>query len=242
MNAGGGSTREAVENIVWMDKMPSGAYKVVVNNYAKREASDVGFVIEVECGGKLSHFSYNKAVRDKQDIHVVTLHMKEGRIESSRWVTRRSRRRTSPRRSGGSRPSSTSRSTRHALPQLLGRQRGGQQAHVLRPVRRQERRAHRGIYNEFLHPRLEPHRKVFEVIGDKTKCLPTDGQLSGLGFSSTKKTDILVRVQQGKKQRDCSTFTSGPDQLSRFSMPDVRWHWSSSRPRRLQLREVLLCV
>ena len=59
----------------------------------------------------------------------------------------------------------------------------------------------RGIYNEFLHPRLEPHRKVFEVIGDKTKCQPTDGQLSGLGFSSTKKTSFLVRVQQGKKQR-----------------------------------------
>ena len=58
----------------------------------------------------------------------------------------------------------------------------------------------RGIYNEFLHPRLEPHRKVFEVIGDKTKCQPTDGQLSGLGFSSTKRTNILIRVQQGKKQ------------------------------------------
>src|SRR6185436_9952184 len=50
MNAGGGTTREAVENVVWMDKMPSGAYKVVVNNFSKREASDVGFVIEVECG------------------------------------------------------------------------------------------------------------------------------------------------------------------------------------------------
>ena len=32
-----------------------------MNNYSKRETSDVGFVIEVESGGKLSHFSYNKA-------------------------------------------------------------------------------------------------------------------------------------------------------------------------------------
>jgi hypothetical protein len=59
----------------------------------------------------------------------------------------------------------------------------------------------RGFYNEFLHPRLEPHRKVFEVIGDKTKCQPTDGQLSGLGFSSTKHESFIVRAQQGKKQR-----------------------------------------
>ena len=61
--------------------------------------------------------------------------------------------------------------------------------------------ATRGFYNEFLHPRLEPHRKVFEVIGDKTKCAPTDGQLSGLGFSSTKRESFIVRAHQGKRQR-----------------------------------------
>jgi hypothetical protein len=59
----------------------------------------------------------------------------------------------------------------------------------------------RGFYNEFLHPRLEPHRKVFEVIADKTKCQPTEGQLSGLGFSSTKKESFILRAQQGRKQR-----------------------------------------
>jgi hypothetical protein len=61
--------------------------------------------------------------------------------------------------------------------------------------------ATRGFYNEFLHPRLDAHRKVFEVIADKTKCQPTEGQLSGLGFSSTKKDSFIVRVQQGKSQR-----------------------------------------
>ena len=61
--------------------------------------------------------------------------------------------------------------------------------------------ATRGFYNEFLHPRLEPHRKVFEVIGDKTKCQPTKGQLSGLGFSSTKKTSFVVRAQCDKQRR-----------------------------------------
>lgn len=59
----------------------------------------------------------------------------------------------------------------------------------------------RGIYNEFLHPRLEEHRKVFEVIGDKTKCAPTEKHLAGLGFSSTKKDSILIRVCSGKTRR-----------------------------------------
>jgi hypothetical protein len=202
MNAGGGHTREAVENVVWMDKMPSGAYKVVVNNYAKRESSDVGFVIEVECGGKLSHFSYNKTVRDKQDIHVVTLHMKEGRIESLEMgdpaITASN---ISQTKWGLTTEQYVKVDAVTLSPNYWGDNAVGNKHtfFVLHGAKNDE--PTRGIYNEFLHPRLESHRKVFEVIGDKTKCQPTDGQLSGLGFSSTKHTSVLVRVQQGNKQR-----------------------------------------
>jgi hypothetical protein len=202
MNAGSGHTREAVENVVWMDKMPSGAYKVVVNNFSKREASDVGFVIEVECGGKLSHFSYNKAVRDKQDIHVVTLHMKEGRIDSVEMgdpaITASN---VSQTKWGLSTEQYVKVDAVTLSPNYWGDNAVGNKHtfFVLYGAKNDE--PTRGIYNEFLHPRLEPHRKVFEVIGDKTKCQPTDGQLSGLGFSSTKRTNILVKIQQGGKRR-----------------------------------------
>ena len=59
----------------------------------------------------------------------------------------------------------------------------------------------RGIYNEFLHSRLEPHRKVFDLIGDKTKCQPTEEHIAGLGFSSTKKDSFVIRVRNGKGHR-----------------------------------------
>lgn len=202
MNAGRGTTRSPVENVVWMDKMPGGAYKVVVNNYAKREASDVGFVIEVECGGKLSHFSYNKAVRDKQDIHVMTLHMKEGRIESFEMgdpaITASN---ISQMKWGLTTEQYATVDAVTLSPNYWGDNAAGNKHtfFVLSGAKNDE--PTRGIYNEFLHPRLEPHRKVFEVIGDKTKCQPTDGQLSGLGFSSTKRTDVLVKVQQSGKRR-----------------------------------------
>lgn len=202
MNAGCGTTREPVENVVWMDKMPSGPYRVVVNNYRQREAGDVGFVIEVENGGKLSHYSYNKTVRDRQDVHVVTLHVKEGRIDSVEM-------------GNPTIMASNISQTKWGLtteqyvpvdavtlsPNYWGDNAVGNMHvfFILRGAKNDE--PTRGIYNEFLHPRLEPHRKVFEVIGDKTKCQPTEGQLSGLGFSSTKKTSFLVRVQQGKRQR-----------------------------------------
>jgi hypothetical protein len=53
----------------------------------------------------------------------------------------------------------------------------------------------RGIYNEFLRSDLEEHRKVFEVLGNKTKCdIAGTDQLSGLGFSSTKRESVQFRV------------------------------------------------
>jgi hypothetical protein len=58
----------------------------------------------------------------------------------------------------------------------------------------------RGIYNEFLRPEFEANRKVFELLGNKTKAAPTDNQASGLGFSSTRRDKVTVRVT-GKTQR-----------------------------------------
>lgn len=203
MNAGGNrQSREPVENVVWTDKIPSGDYKIVVNNYVKVESSDVGFVIEVENAGKLSHYSYNKAVRDKQDVHVVTLHMEDGRVERVEMgdpaVTASN---VSQTKWGISTEQYVRVDAVTLSPNYWGSNAVGNKHtfFVLHGAKNDE--PTRGIYNEFLHPRLEPHRKVFEVIGDKTKCVPTEGQLSGLGFSSTKKATILARVQQGKKQR-----------------------------------------
>ncbi len=209
MNAGSGTTCKPVENIVWTNKMPSGAYKVVVNNFAKRESSDVGFVVEVESAGKLSHFSYNKAVRDRQDVNVVTLHMKEGRIDHVETgdpaVTASN---ISQTKWGLTTEQYVKVDAVTLSPNYWGTNAVGNKHtfFVLHGAKNDE--PTRGIYNEFLHPRLEPHRKVFEVIGDKTKCQPTDGQLSGLGFSSTKRTSILVKVQQGNKRRLFNVHTA----------------------------------
>lgn len=202
MNAGIGTTREPVENVVWAAKPPDGAYRVVVNNYRCRESSDPGFAVEVESGGKTSHFSYNKGVRNSQDVHVATLHVLDGRvvrldpgdpaistsaISQERWGLR------------------TEQYVRVSAVMLSPNYWGGNAVgnkhtfFVVEGAKNDE--PARGFYNEFLHPRLEPHRKVFEVVADKTKCVPTDGQLSGLGFSSTKRDSFVVRAHQGKKHR-----------------------------------------
>lgn len=202
MNAGGGHTREAVENVVWATKPPDGPYRIVVNNYSKRESSNPGFVIETECEGKLSHYSYNKQVRGQQDVAVVTLHVKNGVIVSvdagDPGITAAN---ISQEKWGLTTERYVKVSTVMLSPNYWGDNAVGNKHtfFVLDGAKSDEDT--RGFYNEFLHPRLEEHRKVFEVIGDKTKCRPTDDQLAGLGFSSTKPDTFLVRVQQGKKQR-----------------------------------------
>ncbi|HEY2509476.1 MAG TPA: hypothetical protein VGI39_01350 [Polyangiaceae bacterium] len=201
MNAGHGHTREPVENVVWSEPVPDGAYRVVVHNYQARETSNPGFVIEVECAGKLDHFSYNKAVRSQQELAVATLHMKGGVLVWYEFYPGITPTNVSQEKWGLKTEQYVKVSAVTLSPNYWGDNAVGNKHtfFVLEGAKNDE--ATRGFYNEFLHPRLEPHRKVFEVIGDKTKCEPTEGQLSGLGFSSTKRESFLIRAQQGKKQR-----------------------------------------
>jgi hypothetical protein len=202
MNAGGPRSREAVENVVWATRPPDGAYRVVVNNYNLRETADPGFVVEVESGGKLSHYSFNKGVRDKQDVAVATLHVKDGVVARAEVGDPAVTAANVSQEKWGLTTERYAKVTMVTLsPNYWGANRVGNKHtfFVLEGTRCDE--ATRGFYNEFLHPRLESHRKVFEVIGDKTKCRPAEGQLSGLGFSSTKRESFVIRAQMGKKQR-----------------------------------------
>jgi hypothetical protein len=56
----------------------------------------------------------------------------------------------------------------------------------------------RGIYNEFLKSSLDLHRKVFEVLGSKTKAPYSDDQLSGIGFTAARGDSVTV-VVDGKR-------------------------------------------
>lgn len=202
MNAHTGRTREPVENVVWTSKIPDGAYKIVVNNFCQRETSGAGFVVEIEHGGKLSHFSYNKIVRNREDVHVATLHVRNGVVSSVEpgdpGITAQNVSQTK----WGLKTEQFVKVRAVTLSPNYWGDAGVGNKHTfffLEGCKSDE--ATRGIYNEFLHSRLEPHRKVFEVIGDKTKCQPVDGALCGVGFSSTKRDAVTVRVQQGKKRR-----------------------------------------
>jgi hypothetical protein len=194
MNAGCGSTRSPVENIYFADRkrMPEGVYTMVVHNFSKRETVDVGFDAEIEFDGTVMPFSYKKALAAKEQVVVAkfTFSRKdgfkiieslpsEGRVETV-WNI----------------PTQTFHKVNLLTfsPNYWGDKPVGNKHYFFFLDKCANDGTGRGFYNEFLSPELDKHRKVLEIVGSKMRAELVEDQLSGLGFSSTKRDSITVRV------------------------------------------------
>lgn len=198
MNAGGGRTREPVENLAW-NNPPNGKYKIWVNQFYQRETNDVGFTIEVENQGNIEQYSFNKSVKGNVQVGEFTLKngvivdrkigsgLIGGSISQEKWGVKTET---------FAKVQVVMNSPNHWDDNGVGNKHW---FFILENCKNDQ--PTRGIYNEFLNSALDKHRKVFEVVGDKTKCQPEDDQLSGLGFSSTQQDSVVVRVKGSKLQQ-----------------------------------------
>lgn len=191
MNAGSGRTREPVENLSWRT-IQDGTYKISVNQFHKRENENVGFNLEVEFEGRTHSFTYDKAVMGT--IYALDLVITGGKLSEIK---------THGGIKGGVELSTEKWGVPTNVPVKVNTimlspnhwENSGEVGNkhwffILDKCQNPE--PVRGIYNEFLTGELEPHRKVFEVLGSKTKCAPTPDQLSGVGFSSTRNDKVLA--------------------------------------------------
>jgi hypothetical protein len=189
-----------VENITFphLNKMPEGKYTFKIHNWRARHPNTSGFKAEIEFDGNIFNYEYNKAVKHHQWITVAEATLKDGKftiehkmdneatsknvwgIDTNKWVKVNNILLS---------PNAWDQDTTIGNEHLF---------FIIDSCKTED--SARGIYNEFLLPDFEPHRKVFELLASKTKAQPTDQQASGLGFSSTRRDKVTVRVT-GKTKR-----------------------------------------
>lgn len=205
MNVGYNLVRDAVENIRWLSHPRDGKYMVSVHNFTRREAIDVGFTVEVESHRGVETFRFERAIPAREMQPVVSIAVKGNSVQAIEPATGIVAGAAS-REHWGLKTLDLVRVNSIVLSPNYWTDPGVGNKHwffildgCANPL------PTRGIYNEFLHPRFEKHRKVFEVLGDKTKCPVAAEQLSGVGFSSTRKDRVSV-IAMGPKLNKAYTI------------------------------------
>jgi hypothetical protein len=194
MNAGHCHTREPVENIFYRSRstMREGEYRLFVQQFTARETKDVGFEVEIDWLGDVRRFVYDRPVRG--GITVARMRYTHGGgIEFIESLPSTQASKTL----WGLKTQDFHRvSTMMLSPNHWGDGNGTGNKHyffMIDGCLNEDRP--RGFFNEFLIDELTPHRKVIEIIGSKAKVETSADQLSGLGFSSTQRAELLVRAK-----------------------------------------------
>lgn len=189
--------KAAVENIAWAskNKMPAGTYEFFVHQYAYRGGDD-GFRAEIEFDGNVYSYNYTGKIptRNRSYVKVATVTLdKNGDFSIEHHLnTQQSSRDIWGLKSNTFVPVSTVMYS----PNYWDDQNGIGHRHyffMLKDCKNPD--TPNGFYNEFLKHELEQHKRVFEALGSKMAVEQSDNQLSGLGFSATKRNDLIVRVR-----------------------------------------------
>lgn len=190
-----------VENITFPDlkRMPEGDYRCVVHNWQERAPNEGGFKAEIEFAGQIFEYDYPKPVKNGEWVPVATVTLKAGQFSIDHHMPTGAQ---SVDVWGVKTEKLTRVRTLMLSPNYWGDKAVGNKHWIFVLEGAAVDEPARGIYNEFLKPEYEKHRKVFEVLGNKTKCQPTADQLSGLGFSSTRGDTVDVAVASAAGTRN----------------------------------------
>ena len=188
--------KDVVENITWptKSKMEEGRYQMIVHNYSKRGTKNGGFSAEIEFEGEVHSFEYSDSLRQGEKVLVAELEYSKATgikiIKSLDSTT------TSKEVWNISTNKFQKVSTLMFSPNYWDDQKGIGNKHYFFMLENCENDGTpRGFFNEFLNQDLMEHKRVFEILGNKMKVKESPNQLSGIGFSSTKRDSMIVQVE-----------------------------------------------
>lgn len=186
--------KPSVENITWADKshMKPGIYRFFVRQFAARGSK--GFKAEIEFDGEIYAFEYNQPVCGDVQVAEVTVDA-NGNFSIKEKLAGNSS--ISSREIWGVNTNQfIPVSVISYSPNYFDEQDGIGHRHLfffLKDCVNNEEP--NGFYLEFLDNDLMKHKRVFEALGAKCHVEDTDDQLSGIGFSMTKRADLVVKVK-----------------------------------------------
>lgn len=185
----------AVENITWTDinKMIDGTYQFYVHCFTNSGGRS-GFRAEIEFNGEIYSFNYTTPLRQGQSVYVADVTFKNGQFTIETKLPSN----TSSREIWGINTNQfVPVSVMCYSPNYWDEQNGIGNKHyffMLKGCVNDE--LPNAWYNEFLNNELYPnHRKVLEALSSKAHVLETSDQLSGIGFSSTLRNELVVKVK-----------------------------------------------
>ncbi|MCK5021461.1 MAG: hypothetical protein KAS32_30900, partial [Candidatus Peribacteraceae bacterium] len=151
-----------------------------------------GFTAEIEYEGKIHSYAYDKELRNNEKVQVALLEFsKEYGIKFRKSLSSSSMSKDiwNLKTCQFHRVSTVMNSPNH----WDGEETGNKHTFFILEDCLNPEKA-RGFFNEFLDERLRDHRKVFEVLGSRMRAEYSGSQISGLGFSSTKRNQVVCKV------------------------------------------------
>lgn len=195
----------AVENITWSDinHMEKGIYIFYVYNY-QHNGGKTGFTAEIEYNGKIYSYEYNKELIQYERVLVASIDFDKS--SNLKFI------RSLPSTTATKEIWNINTNKFHRVKMLLNSPNYWDDNNtgnkhwffILQDCLNPDNA--RGLFNEYLNNDLHDHRKVFEVLGSKLLTEKSTNQLSGLGFSSTKRNEVLCRIKGNFKRIINITF------------------------------------